>query len=72
MLLTSLSTKLGNVKHTTKVQSKCGSLIEIEMQTPVNDFGIFLRYREKYPSFSLVLIGAPRKEALARAKLLVG
>jgi hypothetical protein len=36
-----------------------------------NDSGIFTEYREA-PGFPLVLVGAPRKDALTRAKLQVG
>jgi hypothetical protein len=43
---------------------------KIEMQTPVDDSGIFTK--EKCASFPLVLVGAHRKQSLARAKLLVG
>ena len=42
-----------------------------DMQTPIDDW-YFYRGIEKRASFPLVLVGAPRKESLARAKLLVG
>ena len=41
-----------------------------DMQTPVDDSGIFIKVSRR-ASFPLVLVGAPRKESLARAKLLV-
>ena len=40
-----------------------------DMQTPVDDSGIFCRGIEKRASFPLVLVGAPHKEYLTRAKL---
>ena len=43
-----------------------------DMQTPIDDSGIFYRGIEKRASFPLVLVGALRKESLARAKLPVG
>ena len=43
-----------------------------DMQTPVDDSWYFYRGIEKHASFPLVLVGAPRKESLARAKLPVG
>jgi hypothetical protein len=44
---------------------------EVEMRTPIDDFGILPRYQEarKLP---LVLVRALHKESLARAKLPVG
>jgi hypothetical protein len=43
------------------------------MQTPIDDFGIFIEvYIEKHSGLPLVLIGAPHKKALIRAKLSVG
>ena len=42
-----------------------------DMQTPVDDSDIFTEV-SKRASSPLVLVGAPRKESLARAKLLVG
>ena len=52
--------KVNNVNAEAKEQGR-------DMQTPVDDSGI-----EKRTSFPLVLVGAPRKESLARAKLPVG
>jgi hypothetical protein len=43
----------------------------VEMQTPVNDLLFIQRYREAH-CFPLVFIGAHRKDALTRIKLLVG
>ena len=40
-----------------------------DMQSPVDDSGVFYRGIEKRASFPLVLVGAPRKESLTRAKL---
>ena len=40
-----------------------------DMQTPVDDSWYFYRGIEKHASFPLVLVGAPRKESIARAKL---
>ena len=42
-----------------------------DMQTPVDDSGIFTEV-SRSASFPLVLVGAPRTESLARAKLPVG
>ena len=42
-----------------------------DMQTPIDDSGIFTEV-SRSASFPLVLVGAPRKESLARAKLPVG
>ena len=42
-----------------------------DIQTPVDDFDIFIEI-EKRVSFALILVGAPLKESLARAKLPVG
>ena len=42
-----------------------------DMQTPVDDSGIFTEV-SRSASFPLVLVGASRKESLARAKLPVG
>ena len=42
-----------------------------DMQTPIDDSGIFTKV-SRSTSFPLVLVGAPRKESLARTKLLVG
>ena len=42
-----------------------------DIQTPVDDW-YFYRGIQKRTSFPLVLVGAPHKESLARAKLPVG
>ena len=43
-----------------------------DIQTLIDDSGIFIEVSRKRASFPLVLVGAPRKESLARAKLPVG
>ena len=43
-----------------------------DMQTTVDDSGIFTEVLTKHISFPLVLVGAPHKEYLARAKLPIG
>ena len=42
---------------------------EEKMQTPVDNSSIFYQGIEKHSSFPLVLVEAPRKESLTRAKL---
>ena len=55
--------KVNNVNAEAKGQGR-------DMQTPIDDSGIFTMVsRSTHP---LVLVGAPRKESLARAKLPVG
>ena len=54
-----------NVNAEAKEQGK-------DTQTPVDDSGIFYRGIEKRASFPLVLVRAPRRESLTRAKLPVG
>jgi hypothetical protein len=43
----------------------------IEIQTPIDDSGIFYQGIENHTSLPLVLIGAPCKDAHIRAMLLV-
>ena len=43
-----------------------------DMQTPVDDSGIFTEISRSAQASSLVLVGAPRKESLVRAKFLIG
>ena len=43
-----------------------------DMQTPVDDSGNFTEVSRRAQASPLVLVGAPRKESLARAKLPVG
>jgi hypothetical protein len=40
-----------------------------DMQTPVDDSGIFTEVSRSAQASPLVLVGAPRKESLTRAKL---
>ena len=43
-----------------------------DMQTPIDDSGIFTEVSRSAQASPLVLVRAPRKVSLARAKLLVG
>ena len=43
-----------------------------DMQTPVDDSGNFTEVSRRAQASPLVLVGAPRKESLAKAKLPVG
>ena len=43
-----------------------------DMQTPIDDSGIFTEVSRSAQASPLVLIGASHKESLARAKLSVG
>ena len=57
--------KVNNVNAEAKEQGK-------DMQTPVDDSGIFTEVSRSGQAFPLVLVGAPRKESLTRAQLPVG